>query len=129
MYHKNDWHAEVYNKVEVRRLDDLLRLTVIDRDNYNCVVCGSRRRLEVHHIMPRSKGGGDNKENLVTLCYKCHNEVEEEEYTTLAQIKAHSPSWKDCDSGKVKRKRVAWTPKKTDQDAGQADWRTWVYGG
>lgn len=29
-------------------------------------------RLEVHHIVPRSQGGGTELANLVTLCDLCH---------------------------------------------------------
>jgi len=47
------------------------------RDEQRCQVCGDRLpvpygRLEVHHIVYRSKGGSDELENLVTLCDLCH---------------------------------------------------------
>ena len=31
--------------------------------------------IEVHHIVPRSKGGGNNKGNLINLCIDCHGKV------------------------------------------------------
>lgn len=31
--------------------------------------------LEVHHIVPRSRGGSHEKLNLVTMCKHCHNRV------------------------------------------------------
>ena len=37
-----------------------------------CVVCGIRECLENHHIVPRSMGGTDEPENLLTLCYTHH---------------------------------------------------------
>jgi hypothetical protein len=33
--------------------------------------CASERRLQ-HHIVPRSQGGADAEENLITLCDLCH---------------------------------------------------------
>lgn len=47
------------------------------RDKEQCQICGEvlpvpYGRLEVHHIVPRSKGGSDELENLVTLCDLCH---------------------------------------------------------
>ena len=45
------------------------------RDSYKCVKCGSDDNLEVHHILPRSKGGRDNPRNMVTLCRNCHQEI------------------------------------------------------
>ena len=46
-----------------------LRATILERDGFKCVRCGSRNRLEVDHIEP-----GDNHapDNLQTLCRNCH---------------------------------------------------------
>ena len=43
---------------------------VIERDGYRCTApaCTSRRNLHDHHIRFRSRGGGDETENRVTLC-------------------------------------------------------------
>jgi|GEM_PF-2952958 len=43
---------------------------VLDRDDWRCVFpgCTSRRNLQLHHIRFRSAGGGDEAENLTTLC-------------------------------------------------------------
>lgn len=44
------------------------------RDNYRCQCCGKKDcRLEVHHLLPRSKGGSDKLANLITLCSECHH--------------------------------------------------------
>lgn len=40
-----------------------------------CVACGSNNNLENHHIVPRAEGGGDEKENLITLCHACHDKI------------------------------------------------------
>lgn len=57
------------------------------RDNFTCQDCGEFHayineygmtipiddgQLEVHHISPVCNGGGDEPENLVTLCKDCH---------------------------------------------------------
>ena len=34
--------------------------------------------LNVHHIKPVSEGGGDEPENLITLCKNCHKEIHRE---------------------------------------------------
>ncbi len=46
-------------------------------DHHRCCVrnCTCRINLEVHHIVPRSQGGLDEPENLITLCRKHHNQV------------------------------------------------------
>jgi hypothetical protein len=46
-----------------------------ERDGYCCQnpECGRRSlRVEVHHTVFRSQGGGDELENLLTLCRACH---------------------------------------------------------
>lgn len=42
-----------------------------------CVGCGSRFDLHQHHLIPRSQGGTNRKENLVTLCGACHGRLHE----------------------------------------------------
>jgi len=43
------------------------------RDGYKCAICGSKEKLEVHHIVPLSRGGASREDNLITLCQKCHS--------------------------------------------------------
>lgn len=54
-----------------------LREYILHRDNYkcqnpNCTNKDKEQILEVHHIKYKSLGGVDNKNNLITLCNKCH---------------------------------------------------------
>ncbi|NNC75175.1 MAG: DUF222 domain-containing protein [Acidimicrobiia bacterium] len=51
-----------------------VRRTVLTRDQ-GCTIghCNSRYRLEVHHIVPRSRGGTHDLENLTTLCWYHHH--------------------------------------------------------
>ena len=52
------------------------------RDKYTCQCCGAKHtRLEVHHIIYRSKGGKDDLDNLITLCEDCHKKVHAGEIT------------------------------------------------
>lgn len=37
-----------------------------------CVICGKKKDLHNHHIIPKSRGGGDEQINLITLCYQHH---------------------------------------------------------
>lgn len=48
------------------------------RDNYTCQYCHGKTkdvRLDVHHIIWKSKGGTDDTDNLITLCHTCHEDV------------------------------------------------------
>ena len=53
---------------------------VLNRDNYICQNCHNKKKqkqdkMEVHHIIYKSKGGSDEAENLITLCSTCHYNV------------------------------------------------------
>lgn len=48
---------------------------VLNRDNYTCQYCKGKHKdskLEVHHIVFRSKHGSDEESNLITFCHTCH---------------------------------------------------------
>ena len=62
-----------------RRLATLaLKETIKMRDDYTCCECGNsiykepNLLLEVDHIIPVSKGGKTEPDNLQTLCWKCN---------------------------------------------------------
>lgn len=44
------------------------RKYILERDNYSCVICGSKKYLNIHHIITRGAGGSNEYINLVTLC-------------------------------------------------------------
>lgn len=46
---------------------------VILRDNKTCVYCGSKHKINIDHILPRSRGGKNTYENTVASCFKCNN--------------------------------------------------------
>ncbi|MCX8050874.1 MAG: HNH endonuclease [Chlorobi bacterium] len=57
-----------YKKVEPSRRN------ILRRDGYACQYCGTRSAtLTIDHVVPRSRGGGDTWENLVTACVPCNN--------------------------------------------------------
>jgi len=49
-----------------------------ERDNWICQKCGAQggshgnTRLEAHHMKPKSRGGKDVLNNLITICNSCH---------------------------------------------------------
>lgn len=53
-----------------------LRYRVFQRDDHRCVCCGRRAQneltLHVDHILPVSRGGSTNLDNLQTLCEECN---------------------------------------------------------
>jgi len=52
---------------------ELSRKNIMRRDNLSCQYCGSGFRLTIDHVYPKSRGGNDTWENLVTACVSCNN--------------------------------------------------------
>ncbi len=51
----------------------VIRERIFARDDYRCTYCGERGgKLECDHIVPVSKGGGSDDENLTTSCKSCN---------------------------------------------------------
>lgn len=49
------------------------RKRILERDHYECQKCGeSEEELHVHHKEPIEKGGIHTPNNLVCLCWRCH---------------------------------------------------------
>lgn len=57
------------------------REAVHERDRGQCVNCrasGPEVTLDVHHIVPRGRGGSDRLSNLILLCRQCHDAAHEQ---------------------------------------------------
>lgn len=61
-----------YAPVPRRSRRRLTRRAVFARDDWTCQYCGSRSDLTVDHVIPRSKGGSNEWENIVACCAPCN---------------------------------------------------------
>lgn len=50
----------------------LTRRAVFARDDWTCQYCGAHSDLTVDHVIPRSKGGSSEWENIVACCSSCN---------------------------------------------------------
>ncbi len=50
----------------------ITRRAVFARDNWTCQYCGTRNGLTVDHVIPRSKGGSSDWNNIVACCAPCN---------------------------------------------------------
>lgn len=48
-----------------------------------CSTCGSKKGLELHHIIPLAKGGNNEYYNLIYLCHDCHRQLHSYIYASL----------------------------------------------
>lgn len=52
---------------------DRIRKAVFKRDNYACVYCGrTEGQMHCDHVVPLSRHGSNELENLVTACQWCN---------------------------------------------------------
>lgn len=79
---ETDRQAEIHD----RRIPDIVRIQVLERDQYSCRNCSwnpdtrsqadrFRNLIELHHIEHHVHGGENVLENLICLCNVCHDEV------------------------------------------------------
>ncbi len=45
-----------------------------------CAICGTKDDLHHHHFVAKSHGGSDDEKNMLTLCFKHHNEIHSKSY-------------------------------------------------
>lgn len=53
---------------------------IVDDDWDFCYFCGGDQKAEKHHIIPKSKGGDDTRENFLKLCKTCHKNIHSEKW-------------------------------------------------
>src|SRR5690606_38554140 len=51
----------------------MTRQNIFKRDRSMCQYCGAREHLTLDHVLPKSKGGKSNWDNLVTACQRCNS--------------------------------------------------------
>ena len=55
---------------------DERRVKCFIRDGRRCRLCGNIKTIQAHHVIPRSRDGSHNLQNLITLCSDCHKQQE-----------------------------------------------------
>lgn len=71
---KKEYAARKHRKT----INNSTRYDIMKRDYFKCTVCGDSPSsnintiLEIDHILPVAKGGGNENENLRTICKSCN---------------------------------------------------------
>jgi 5-methylcytosine-specific restriction endonuclease McrA len=80
----NEWMNQSYKnyKPEIKKhkrksISKSKRFRILNRDKFRCQCCGRNPKedgvkLEIDHILPVSKGGKNDYNNLQTLCRDCN---------------------------------------------------------
>jgi len=77
--HRKKWckrfNKKNNNKTRRSSFTKSIRHEVFKKDKYHCIECGATNKkavLHIDHIIPVSKGGTDELDNLQTLCESCN---------------------------------------------------------
>lgn len=74
-WHKFGANTRIKTNKKRNAIPKPLRHEVFKKNKYACVECGAtkeKRMLHVDHIIPVSRGGTDELDNLQTLCDECN---------------------------------------------------------
>ena len=76
----------MHKRTKALEISQKVRKRVLERDKW-CIVCGSPNGLPNAHYISRGQGGLGIEENIVTLCFSCHNRMDHStERTKLKQV-------------------------------------------
>ena len=67
-----------------------IRFEILKNAKFRCELCGisaEQKALEVDHIVPRKRGGSDEKSNLQALCYSCNAMKRDRDDTDFREVK------------------------------------------
>lgn len=79
---------------------------IFERDNWQCVKCGSAVIESVpHHIFYKSQGGTNHKSNAATVCRWCHDWAHHKRDSKLGEPSKDGRKW-----------FVKWANEKLDED-------------
>lgn len=52
----------------------MTRQNIFKRDRNTCQYCGAKDHLTLDHVIPKSRGGKSNWDNLITACQRCNTQ-------------------------------------------------------
>jgi len=85
-----------YIYLPYRRLT-LTKQNILKRDGHRCGYCESRENLTLDHIIPKSRGGTNSWENLVTCCARCNGKKDNRtpaEAGMKLRVEPYAPTFK-----------------------------------
>lgn len=61
-----------------------VREEVLARDGWVCQNCGDNHlgNLRIHHVIFRSQSGSHHPDNLITVCFRCHEKFHHNQLRT-----------------------------------------------
>ncbi len=82
---------------------------VWDRDEHMCIFCGSPYAHPEAHVIPRSKGGLGIEQNIITVCRRCHNLLDQSSKREKMQKQAQK--YLERIYGEIRKEDVTYSAK------------------
>lgn len=80
-----------------------VRQEVLERDNHQCIICGSNQNLQIAHYISRGRLGLGIPQNLGVMCVSCHYSYDNGKFHKEVKkefedyLKAHYEDWNEKD--------------------------------
>lgn len=66
-------YKDINNVTTIKDLSKRTVTKILTRSNKGCSICGwNEATCDIHHIIPKSKGGSNEHNNLIIVCPNCH---------------------------------------------------------
>ena len=81
------------------KASEVIKTAVRERDNHECQNCQSddtEAVIDVHHIVPRGRGGSNRMSNQVVLCRRCHDAAHSDGYAPTIQSMSTGKMEPEC---------------------------------
>jgi hypothetical protein len=92
-WHDSNNGPRIRNRLKERANGYGLSLETHQEFVSKCSICGWKYNVNVHHILPKSKGGKNTPDNYMALCYNCHRLLH---YTKdLNKVKLAVAEWRE----------------------------------
>lgn len=89
---RHEWCEREMARLRAPAKHGHLREQILARDGHACVYCGATDTdFDIDHVLPRSRGGLNTPENLVTACRTCNRS---KGARTPDEWRAARPSWR-----------------------------------
>ena len=78
-----------------------VRKEVLERDNHQCIICGTNQNLQIAHYVSRARLGLGVPQNLATMCASCHFQMDNGKFHKELQkavrehLTAHYDDWNE----------------------------------
>lgn len=94
-------YKDINNLTSIKDLSKRTITKVLTRANKGCSICGwNESTCDIHHIVPKSKGGTNENSNLIVVCPNCHRIIHttdkySQEFLFEHSIEKEFNNWKD----------------------------------